>query len=206
MVEGSEKSELRQTLVDRFSEIEVERMEGIPILNKDLRVEAIGFDCHAGYHTGIIITPWFMNLMLLPNNPKDTRLQSMPTGSSHNVRLPAGSFEFIVAQDEKLGPHLTCSLFSPMFEFANQDAARQTAEEIYKQIMTANSEENEQPDPDDSENQMRAIWAGQLPETSIPPQSGETARTEAIEQDSRVSRRDFFRGNISSKSHAKSTL
>jgi [NiFe] hydrogenase assembly HybE family chaperone len=46
--------------------------------------------------------------------------------SRHYV-FPAGVFEFIGSQDPVLGDYQACSLFSPMFDFADHAAARDTA-------------------------------------------------------------------------------
>jgi [NiFe] hydrogenase assembly HybE family chaperone len=41
--------------------------------------------------------------------------------------FPGGVFEFIGAREPTLGEYQACSLFSPMFEFADQREARATA-------------------------------------------------------------------------------
>jgi [NiFe] hydrogenase assembly HybE family chaperone len=50
-------------------------------------------------------------------------------GATLCVDLPAGTFEFIVAEDEVLGRFLMCSLFSPVLEFTAQSAALDVAEQ-----------------------------------------------------------------------------
>ncbi|WP_059287489.1 [NiFe]-hydrogenase assembly chaperone HybE [Aquitalea magnusonii] len=53
-----------------FRDIAASRMQGIPILNPALQVEAIGFQQWGGPQgrlwAGVLLTPWFMNLLLLP--------------------------------------------------------------------------------------------------------------------------------------------
>ena len=46
--------------------IQRERMADIPLLNPALEVQAVGFSVWEAYCLGVLITPWFMNLMLLP--------------------------------------------------------------------------------------------------------------------------------------------
>jgi [NiFe] hydrogenase assembly HybE family chaperone len=41
--------------------------------------------------------------------------------------FPAGVFEFIGSRDAQLGEYQACSLFSPMFDFADQQTACDTA-------------------------------------------------------------------------------
>jgi [NiFe] hydrogenase assembly HybE family chaperone len=42
--------------------------------------------------------------------------------------LPSGSYEFVAGHIEGIGTILTCSLFSPMFEFQEQAAVIEAAE------------------------------------------------------------------------------
>jgi [NiFe] hydrogenase assembly HybE family chaperone len=88
-------------------------------------VQAVGFRPWGAHWLGVLVTPWFMNLVLLPRE----RAACHPVGereTRHHV-FPAGVFEFIGNRDAVLGDYQACSLFSPMFEFADHDAARATA-------------------------------------------------------------------------------
>lgn len=109
-------------LEQAFQAIERKRMQGVPILHPHLRVKALGFKRWQDYRLGILLTPWFMNIVLLPEE------QMWQVGSKHNIALPSGQYEFIVGFEEDLGFYLSCSLFSPVLEFENQAAAEATAE------------------------------------------------------------------------------
>jgi [NiFe] hydrogenase assembly HybE family chaperone len=108
-----------------FGEVHATRMRGLPFLNPALRVEAVGFRRWDGRWLGVLVTPWFMNLVLLPDAPAAWR--HVRYGDSVSYALPAGVFEFISAREPALGDYQSCSLFSPVFEFADQDGARATA-------------------------------------------------------------------------------
>ena len=102
-----------------------ERLRGLPIFNPALQVEAVGFRVWEGQWLGVVVTPWFMNLTLAPADLAQwTRL---PVRGKRKVRFPAGDFEFIGAEDPLAGEFQTCSLFSPMGEFADQEGARLVA-------------------------------------------------------------------------------
>ncbi|MDL2355008.1 MAG: [NiFe]-hydrogenase assembly chaperone HybE [Pseudomonadota bacterium] len=116
-----------------FESIGVTRMHGVPVMNRALSVEAIGFEpCtgSAGDGTdgalGILLTPWFMNLIWLAPHGQ----AASPQGQSHARRLGGKRFDFIGAHEAGFGSYDMCSLFSPMFEFADQAAARATAAEV----------------------------------------------------------------------------
>ena len=108
-----------------FGAIHAARMQGLPFLNPALRVEAVGFRRWEGRWLGVLITPWFMNLMLLPD--ADEAWLQVRDGESVAYALPAGVFEFISAREAQLGAYQSCSLFSPMDGFADQDGARAVA-------------------------------------------------------------------------------
>lgn len=132
-------------LVASFASVAQTRMAGVPILNPALRVEALGFElCEATAapipaetptHTeaqtseapgavGVLITPWFMNLVWFPLERSN---QADGVGHSRLRRVGAECFDFIGGYEPGFGCYDACSLFSPMFEFADPAAAHATA-------------------------------------------------------------------------------
>lgn len=109
----------------RFGEILAGPMRDVPMLNPALRVQAVGFRPWGAHWLGVLVTPWFMSLMLLPRD----RAACPPVGEreSRPFVFPAGVFEFIGHRDASLGEYQACSLFSPMAEFADQASAVATA-------------------------------------------------------------------------------
>ena len=102
------------------------RMRGLPLLNSALRVETVGFRTWESHWLGVLITPWFMNLVLMPREPGKWRAAA--AGDAVAYLFPSGTFEFLSGHDEALGEYQSCSLFSPMFQFTDQQAARLTAQ------------------------------------------------------------------------------
>jgi len=121
-----ERPDPSAALQSRFESIWQTQMQGLPLLNPALRVQAVGFRPWAGHWLGVLVTPWFMNLMLLPRRPE--AWAEVPERDSRHHVFPAGVFEFIGCRDAQIGNHLACSLFSPMFEFATHTGAVQTAQ------------------------------------------------------------------------------
>ena len=111
----------------------------MPMLNPALAVEAVAFRPWKDHWLGILITPWFMNLMLLPHDAAAWR--PIATGESRHYAFPAGVFEFIGGRDEVLGDYQACSLFSPMFDFANPKGAHDTAVAALAALFDAGSRE-----------------------------------------------------------------
>lgn len=109
----------------RFEHIHRHQMADVPMLNPALRVEALGFREWQSHWLGVLVTPWFMNLVLFPRLP--AHWQPIGERESRHYVFPAGVFEFLGARDAELGDYQACSLFSPMFEFADHAAAHDTA-------------------------------------------------------------------------------
>lgn len=108
-----------------FRRVAQQQMQGVPILNPALAVEAVGFRPWDAHWLGVLITPWFMNLWLMPR--VRAKWQPIAAGTSRHYVFPAGVFEFIGGRDAQLGDYQACSLFSPMFEFTDHAAAHDTA-------------------------------------------------------------------------------
>lgn len=117
-------AEAAARLEKAFQGILETRMEGVPILNPALSVEAVGLRAWQGHWIGALVTPWFINLVMLPG---DGPWRSVPDRDSVWYAFPAGRFEFIAGSERSLGSYHACSLFSPVSEFGDQATARETA-------------------------------------------------------------------------------
>lgn len=137
-------SHIAAELETAFARIRVERMADVPILNDALRVEAVGFTAWREEALGVLVTPWFMNLMLVPAEPAAWCGQR--PGEKSIVSLPGGDFEFIAAFEEGVGDYRMCSLFSPVFEFADHDTAAATAAAVMERLLAPASEAAEAPE------------------------------------------------------------
>jgi [NiFe] hydrogenase assembly HybE family chaperone len=119
---------------DAYRRIEHERMRGTPILNRALQVEAVGFEAWNRKWIGVLVTPWFMNVMMLPG--RGAHWLRLPTGTKHHWRLPYAAIEFMVGYEESLGEYHLCSLYSPTLQFSDQEAARATARAAMDTLMS----------------------------------------------------------------------
>lgn len=133
MAPDAEVAELSARLQAHFAEVHRRSMADVPICNEALAVASIGFRLWRGQALGIVVTPWFMNIVVAP-------LQGSPPvlaapGATRSVSLPCGKVDFLVADLEGFGRLLMCSLFSPMQDFVDQDAALATAKAAIEALM-----------------------------------------------------------------------
>lgn len=112
-------------LAAAFRAIHAGRMQGLPLVNPNVRVEAIGFMPWKHYWLGVMLTPWAMNFVLTPRDP--VAFRPLPAGEKRRCLFPAGAFDFVSARDETIGDYFACSLFSPVHMFADHETARETA-------------------------------------------------------------------------------
>ena len=120
-----------ETLVARYEKIYAERMQDLPIVNPGLQVEAAGFREYDGQRLGVLITPWFMNLLLLPTGDE---WKEETQGNTVDCEVPSGPVEFTVSVDDELGTFLSAILFRSMTDMTDQETARAIAEEIMKNL------------------------------------------------------------------------
>jgi [NiFe] hydrogenase assembly HybE family chaperone len=124
-----------QTLEQVFAHIATTRMRGVPVQNPVLRVQAVGFAPQADpdggeWLLGILVTPWFMNLVYLPMDLAGAAETLPAPGHKASRQIGSETFEFIGTHEDGLGAFACCSLFSPMFEFADHATAVATACEV----------------------------------------------------------------------------
>jgi [NiFe] hydrogenase assembly HybE family chaperone len=113
-------------------------MHGLPIYNPQVVVEAVGFRESGGRQVGVIVTPWFMNLTLLPTAQEAA---SWRPGQSVRLAFPSGEYDFLVSELEEVGLVGSCSLFSPMNDFAGHEAARLAAEAAATGLFSVDEED-----------------------------------------------------------------
>lgn len=123
-----------------FRHIADTRMAGMAMVNPALAVEAVGIRPWNGDWVGVLITPWSMNLICLPAT--DAEWEALPSGTKREVELPSGSYEFLTAHEDALGPYLTSSLFSPMFDFSDMGQARAVATAVLDEIFAPQAQES----------------------------------------------------------------
>lgn len=122
-----------------FTEIAHTRLSGVPVLNPAVQVQAFGFapdTDHTDMLAGVLVTPWFMNLVRLPAQAPSPGNKLLSVGEKARRTVGHESFEFIGAREPGIGAFEVCSLFSPMFQFANHAAAADTASEILNLLRT----------------------------------------------------------------------
>jgi [NiFe] hydrogenase assembly HybE family chaperone len=123
-------------LQQSFERIARTRMAELPLNNPRLDVATVDFraDDDGKFALGVLVTPWCMNLLRLPLHDGPAVLGAGITGT-HDIG--ARRFDFIGAHEPGLGAFEACSLFSPMFEFADQAAAVATAHEALEELRGA---------------------------------------------------------------------
>lgn len=109
-------------LAHAFSAI-AERMRGLGFFNPALHVEAVGFAPWQTHWLGVMVTPWSINLLLVP---RTIEASTPAMGQTCRHRFPAGDYDFIGAHDPLIGAYQMCSLFSPP-AFNDQATAREVA-------------------------------------------------------------------------------
>ena len=116
-------------LVALYRRVQRERMDGVPLMHPGLVVHAEGFEPEAGgaAAVGVLVTPWFMNLVRLPL-AGDAPVA--PAGATRARVVGTTRMDFIGAHEPGFGAYEVCSLFSPMFEFADHAAAEATARAV----------------------------------------------------------------------------
>jgi len=127
-------AQIRRDLEAAFNVVLATRMQGLPIVNPALTVQAVGFGRYGEDWLGVMITPWSMNLMLLPGENSDWR--NLTAGGKIERQFLYGLYEFALGDDAQIGCYALCSLFSPMFDFPDQVSAITAAQSALQTLLT----------------------------------------------------------------------
>lgn len=130
---ASAMAEATRRLVSDFAEVFHSKMRDVPLVNHALHVEAVGFQPHDEGFLGVLVAPWFMNLILLPKEGRPAR----KAGEKEVLSFPSGDYEFLHNARPEVGPYLACSLFSPMSDFTSQMQAKDVARAVMAELFKA---------------------------------------------------------------------
>ncbi len=102
---------------------------------KRIAIEAIGFRPFGeGELLGVVLTPWFMNMIKLPVEPVPMDMAGI--GRTVSVELPAGKRGFVVGGDATIGLYQAHSLHSPVLNFTLPGQAQAEARRMLALLMT----------------------------------------------------------------------
>lgn len=153
-----------QRLEAMYLQIWATNMRDLPFVNSALSVEAVGFrrwqpastdhsdtdtaaltgaggaasPCEqSGDWVGAVITPWFINLFVLPGG--GNLWSDRPPGQRCHILFPIGPLEFIADHDPTaiVPAYQYCPLFAPPSQFASQAAARAAASAALEAMLMA---------------------------------------------------------------------
>lgn len=114
-----------RALEAEFTEIWHAKMRDVPMVNRNLEVRAVGFRVHEARPLGVLISPWFMNLIQLPADDEDW--SALTPGAKELITFPSGVYEFTHNTRDMIGGYKACSLFSMMSDFKTQADAVEVA-------------------------------------------------------------------------------
>lgn len=133
-----------EKLTGRFRQIAEERMQGLPFYNEQLQVEAVGFTSIEPGYIGALITPWFINIMLLFEQQPAS---NVVVGHRYTHKLPSGEKDFMIGDDEVIGRYDFISLASPTGKYKTQQQAQTFALNKLNALLSPDSSQvtDEQP-------------------------------------------------------------
>jgi len=137
IVKGDNPAQLLERV---FAHIARTRMADVPILNPALHVEAVDFCEWQGRWIGVLVTPWTLNLVLLPG--ADTPLIPLALDEKASWNFPSGAYEFMGLNESAIGTCHTCSLISPVTQFETHEQAVAVAQEVMAALFVAGASED----------------------------------------------------------------
>ncbi len=187
---NTELQKITFKLESTFENIYRERMNDMPVVNDQIGVHAVSFQKWEQLYLGVMVTPWFMNLMLLPIIPETWKHKQILSYSTYN--FPSGQYKFLTGFEPRIGKYQTCSLFSPMFAFSNNAAALETAEIVLKELINP---ENFEADEIQSSH-IEQLWYGETPEALSEPDEVKDNPALTEKMNRRITRRQLIRGSL----------
>lgn len=133
---------------------------GLPVHNSALDIETVGFRPYGNGHAGVLVTPWCMNIVVVPDDTSDAPGGAI--GSQADLPFPSGLYTFTLAHLDGVGLLQSCSLFSPMDEFSSQADAIEAAQAAADALFTeTQAEEDAVPKAEEPSRRVLFTFSGQ---------------------------------------------
>lgn len=143
-----------RALLDDYRDAMDREMAGLPIINPELDVAAVGFTPVGAGQLGMVITPWLLSAVWIPDvrddhrRPPETILR----------RLPSGDYELAVVRMPRVGAFESLSLLSPVDVLTDMTVAREAAEAALAELLAPAP--NEAPSRDAEKLTRRELLSG----------------------------------------------
>jgi [NiFe] hydrogenase assembly HybE family chaperone len=144
-------------------------MRDLDFVNRALEVDIAGFRRHRGDWVGAVISPWFVNLYVLPGGGE--LWHDLGAGERVKLPFPVGELEFIADYDPaaEIPAALYCPLLAPVTALKSQDEALRMAMDALETLFTPTLMATAAPaGPDRSEASAGAVATAQ-PAADMPP-------------------------------------
>lgn len=172
-----------------FREIWNAKMRDVPMVNAALHVEAVGFQMVDGRPLGVLISPWFMNLIMLSGDEEDW--SALKAGEKEVIAFPSGEYEFIHNTREMVGGYKACSLFSPMGDFKTH----KDATDVARAVMVALFQEEHRAETDRAQD-IRKLREEELAAQAEAEKAAAEAEGTDLEIDPAPTRRAVITGGL----------
>lgn len=121
-------------LLEQFRSVDA-AIRDLPIYNDKIAIEAIGFRLFGDAALlGVVITPWFMNLIMLPIKPEAMNMAEV--GKTVSIELPIGPRTFTIGGNASVGLYMAHSLHSPVLAFTLRGQAGAEARQLLALLLT----------------------------------------------------------------------
>jgi [NiFe] hydrogenase assembly HybE family chaperone len=125
-----------------FRKIEQGPMRGLPVCHAALTTELVGCSRWNEYWIGCLITPWTLQLLLLPAT---SAVEALQEGDVRVWEFPQGPLTFRAIENLDLGTYQSCGLCSPVTSYPSQAAIRQVSREVMELLLQPSPTKNPSP-------------------------------------------------------------
>lgn len=117
-----------------FQTVADSRMRELPFYRPHIPVRACGFVLFEQQWLGCLLTPWMLNLLVLPG--PDQAWTKRNVGEKLALHLPCGDIRFIVGEMAGCGQYLAASLMSPLEKHLSMTDALALAENTVRMALS----------------------------------------------------------------------
>lgn len=135
----------QDVLEQHFDSVYEREMKGLKLCHKDVKVQAVGFHLYENHWLGMMITPWFLNLMILPQTDQPWPELKQERGNDILLEFPCGNLKFTPRIDPDLGSYLCCSLASPLRNIKSHDDLVSVAHKVLTDLQRIPMKSVEEP-------------------------------------------------------------
>ncbi|MBD1577633.1 [NiFe]-hydrogenase assembly chaperone HybE [Vibrio sp. S11_S32] len=137
-----------------YQRIFAQQMQSLSFVSPHIEIEMVSLQPYQDHWMGGMITPWMLNLMIMPMDETQGLWADLRVGEEIGLHLAGNDYRFYASEVAGIGQFLACSLMSPIAGLTEHSQAVTLAKDVMRLVTSLAT--------DEINHSRRQLWSRSL--------------------------------------------